>query len=123
MLADLRGSNPNAITSVAIAGCAPAPGESAMNFLPSLITPMEFGGGGLQDSSFLLHAGVQAVSSCLGCFFVFFAVLTLQGVLLKCFQRTCSRVYLSMCKARSLACSCSADFIFDFQGDMFCSIF
>jgi hypothetical protein len=55
---------------------------AAMNFLPSLIAPMEFGGGWRVDSSFWLRAGAQAVSSGLACFFVFFAILALQGVLL-----------------------------------------
>ncbi|MGB7720862.1 MAG: hypothetical protein WBL65_13235 [Bryobacteraceae bacterium] len=55
---------------------------TAMNLLPSLIAPMEFGGGWRVDSSFWLRAGAQAVSSGLACFFVFFAILALQGVLL-----------------------------------------
>jgi hypothetical protein len=54
----------------------------AMNLLPSLIAPMEFGGGWQLDSSYALHAGAQALSSSLACFFVFFAILALQGVLL-----------------------------------------
>jgi len=54
----------------------------AMNLLPSLIAPAEFGGGWRLDSSYALLAGAQAVSSCLACFFVFFAILALQGVLL-----------------------------------------
>ena len=55
---------------------------TAMNFLPSLLAPVEFGGGWRFDTSFLLQAGLQAVSCGLGCFFVFFAILALQGVLL-----------------------------------------
>ena len=54
----------------------------AMNFLPSLIAPLEFGGGWRLDSSFARQAAVQAASSCLACFFIFFAILALQGVLL-----------------------------------------
>lgn len=54
----------------------------AMNLLPSLIAPMEFGGAWRIDSSFWPRAGAQAVSSGLACFFVFFAILALQGVLL-----------------------------------------
>lgn len=54
----------------------------AMNFLPSLIAPMEFGGEWRIDSSYLRHAGAQAVASGLASFFVFFAILALQGVLL-----------------------------------------
>jgi hypothetical protein len=53
-----------------------------MNFLPSLIAPLEFGGGWRIDSSFLQQAAVQAASSSLACLFVFFAILALQGVLL-----------------------------------------
>ena len=55
---------------------------AAMNVLPSLIAPMEFGGEWRLDSSYLLRAGAQALASCLACFFVFFAILALQGVLL-----------------------------------------
>jgi len=55
---------------------------AAMNLLPSLIAPMEFGGAWRMDSSFWPRAGAQAISSGLACFFVFFAILALQGVLL-----------------------------------------
>src|ERR1017187_191479 len=55
---------------------------AAMNLLPSLIAPMEFGGAWRVDSSYWPRAGAQAVSSGLACFFVFFAILALQGVLL-----------------------------------------
>ena len=54
----------------------------AMNLLPSLIAPIEFGGGWQFDSSYLPHALAQAVSAGVGCAFVFFAILALQGVLL-----------------------------------------
>ena len=43
---------------------------------------MEFGGAWQLDSSYALHAGAQALASGLACFFVFFAILALQGVLL-----------------------------------------
>src|ERR1035438_2349541 len=43
---------------------------------------MEFGWGWQVDSSFWVHAGAQAVASGLACFFVFFAILALQGVML-----------------------------------------
>src|ERR1035441_8118749 len=59
-----------------------------MNLLPSLIAPLEFGGGWQADSSYALEAGAQAVSSCLACFFVFFAILALQGVLLNVLPAT-----------------------------------
>ena len=53
-----------------------------MNLLPSLIAPLEFGGGWRLDSSFARQAAVQAASAGLACFFIFFAILALQGVLL-----------------------------------------
>ena len=55
---------------------------AAMNVLPSLIGPIEFGGGWQLDSSHWWHAGAQALSSGLACLFVFFAIVALQGVLL-----------------------------------------
>ncbi len=55
---------------------------AAMNFLPSLIAPLEFGGGWRLDGSFARQAAVQAASACLACIFIFFAILALQGVLL-----------------------------------------
>ena len=55
---------------------------AVMNVLPSLMAPIEFGGGWRLDSSYWQHAGVQALSSGLACFFVFFAIVALQGVLL-----------------------------------------
>jgi len=55
---------------------------AAMNLLPSLIAPMEFGGGWRLDASYWRQAAAQAMSSGLACFFVFFAILALQGVLL-----------------------------------------
>jgi hypothetical protein len=54
----------------------------AMNLMPSLIAPMEFGGAWQMDSSYAMRAGAQALASGLACFFVFFAILALQGVLL-----------------------------------------
>ena len=60
----------------------------AMNLLPSLIAPMEFGGGWRLDSSYALHAAPRQLSSGLACFFVFFAILALQGVLLNVLPAT-----------------------------------
>src|SRR4029077_10894215 len=60
----------------------------AMNLLPSLIAPVEFGGIWRLDSSYALHAGAQALASGLACFFVFFAILALQGVLLNILPAT-----------------------------------
>ena len=54
----------------------------AMNLLPSLIAPIEFGGGWQLDASYVAHALAQAASSGLACLFVFFAILAIQGVLL-----------------------------------------
>ena len=55
---------------------------AAVNLLPSLIAPMEFGGGWRVDAGFARQAMAQAASSGLACAFIFFAILALQGVLL-----------------------------------------
>ena len=55
---------------------------AAMNLLPSLIAPIEFGGGWRLDATFLHQAALQGVVSLSGCLFVFFAILALQGLLL-----------------------------------------
>ena len=55
---------------------------AAMNLLPSLIAPIEFGGGWRMDSLYVRLVVAQAVSSCAACIFVFFAILSLQGALL-----------------------------------------
>ncbi len=55
---------------------------AAVNLLPSLMAPVEFGGGWRLDSSYWTKAGAQAVSSGLACVFVFFAIVALQGALL-----------------------------------------
>jgi hypothetical protein len=54
----------------------------AMNLLPSLIAPIEFGGGWQLDTRYFSLALAQAVSSIAACFFVLFAILSLQGALL-----------------------------------------
>ncbi len=54
----------------------------AMNVLPSLIAPVEFGGGWRVDTSFWRQAWDQAAALGLGCLFIFFAIVALQGVLL-----------------------------------------
>jgi hypothetical protein len=58
---------------------------AAVNLLPSLLAPMEFGGGWRVDSSYRRHAAAVAASSALACVFVFFAILALQGALLNLF--------------------------------------
>jgi len=60
----------------------------AMNVLPSLIAPVEFGGSWRLDSSYAMQAGAQALASAMACFFVFFAILALQGVLLNILPAT-----------------------------------
>jgi len=60
----------------------------AMNVLPSLIAPVEFGGAWQLDSSYAMQAGAQALASALACFFVFFAILALQGMLLNVLPAT-----------------------------------
>ena len=61
---------------------------AAMNILPSLLSPIEFGGEWRLDASYLMLAGAQAAASCLACFFVFFAILALQGILLNLLPRS-----------------------------------
>jgi len=55
---------------------------AAMNLLPSIVAPMEFAGRWQQNASYAFHMAAQAASSGLACFFVFFAIVALQGVLL-----------------------------------------
>jgi putative ABC transport system permease protein len=55
---------------------------ATLNFLPSLIAPIEFGGGWQLGSAYWAEASAQAVASGLACFFVFFAIIALQGLLL-----------------------------------------
>lgn len=55
---------------------------AAMNLLPSLLAPIEFGGGWRLGSSYWSHVGAQALASGLASLFVFFAIVALQGVLL-----------------------------------------
>ena len=79
---------------------------AAMNLLPSLIAPIEFGGGWQLDASYVTLAVAQAPASGFACLFVFFAILALQGVLLNLLPRTCSYVCPSGCRAGWWACSC-----------------
>ncbi len=68
---------------------------AAMNLLPSLIAPVEFGGGWQLDAAFAAHALAQAIASCAACFFIFFAILAIQGVLLNLLPANlCARVSL-----------------------------
>jgi putative ABC transport system permease protein len=55
---------------------------AALNILPSLIAPVEFGGGWQIDAAYWAQAGAQAAASGLACCFTFFAIVALQGVLL-----------------------------------------
>jgi len=55
---------------------------AALNLLPSLIAPAEFGGGWQVDAAWLAQAAAQAVASGVACFFTFFAIVALEGVLL-----------------------------------------
>jgi putative ABC transport system permease protein len=54
---------------------------AVMNFLPALIAPVEFGGLAHLHGSYLANAAAQAAASGLGCFFLLFAMVGLQGVL------------------------------------------
>jgi hypothetical protein len=55
---------------------------AALNLLPSIIAPLEFTGRWKHNESFVFHMGAQALASGLACYFVFFAILALQGMLL-----------------------------------------
>ncbi|HEY2016276.1 MAG TPA: hypothetical protein VGH38_22385 [Bryobacteraceae bacterium] len=54
----------------------------AMNLFPSVVAPLEFGGRWQQNPSLPANIGAQAVSAGLGCVFVLFSMVALQGVLL-----------------------------------------
>jgi putative ABC transport system permease protein len=60
---------------------------AAMNILPSLIAPIEFGGQWRLDVSYVNQAGAQAAASGLACLFIFFAIVAIQGVLLNLVPR------------------------------------
>ncbi len=53
----------------------------AMNFLPAMLAPLEFGGQWQADSTYWAKAGAMALAAGLGCFFLLFAMVALQGVL------------------------------------------
>jgi hypothetical protein len=54
----------------------------AMNLLPSVVAPLAFGGHWQKNPSLLVNIRAQAAASTLGCFFVLFAIVALQGLLL-----------------------------------------
>jgi hypothetical protein len=54
---------------------------AAMNIMPALIAPIEFGGRWQKNASYWVNAGAQGAASGLGCFFLLFAMVGLQGVL------------------------------------------
>jgi len=53
----------------------------AMNLLPALIAPFEFGGRWQKNASYWANAGAEGAASGLGCLFLLFAMVALQGVL------------------------------------------
>lgn len=55
---------------------------AVMNVLPSILAPIEFGGAWQKNPSYLANFTAQAVASGLECFFIFFAIVALQGILL-----------------------------------------
>ncbi len=55
---------------------------AALNLLPSLIAPAEFGGGWQIGADWPAQVAAQATASGLACFFTFFAIVALEGVLL-----------------------------------------
>ena len=54
----------------------------AMNLLPSVVAPLASGGQWQKNPSLLVNIGAQAAASGLGCFFILFAIVALQGLLL-----------------------------------------
>ncbi len=55
---------------------------AAMNLVPSIMAPLEFAGPWQKNPSYLANVTAQAASSALGCFFVLFAIIAIQGILL-----------------------------------------
>ena len=55
---------------------------AVLNLLPSLIAPAELGGGWKVDAEWFAQVAAQAAASGMACFFVFFAIVALQGLLL-----------------------------------------
>ena len=55
---------------------------AALNLTPSLLAPTEFGGGWHTGASWLRQVEAQAAASGVACFFTFFAIVALEGVLL-----------------------------------------
>jgi hypothetical protein len=55
---------------------------AAMNLLPSVIVPLVFRGRWQINPSYAANAAAHGIASSLACYFVFFAILALQGVLL-----------------------------------------
>ena len=53
----------------------------AMNLMPALIAPFEFGGRWQKNASYWVNAGAQGAACGLGCLFLLFAMVGLQGVL------------------------------------------
>lgn len=53
----------------------------AMNIVPALIAPLEFGGRWQKNASYWVNAGAQGTASGVGCLFLLFAIVGLQGVL------------------------------------------
>ena len=53
----------------------------AMDIAPTLIAPLEFGGRWQKNESYWVNAGAQGGALAIGCFFLLFAIVALQGVL------------------------------------------
>jgi putative ABC transport system permease protein len=54
---------------------------TVMNILPAVLAPLEFGGQWQPDSTYWPKAGAMALATGLGCFFLLFSMVALQGVL------------------------------------------
>ncbi len=75
----------------------------AMNLLPSVIVPLVFHGRWQLDPSYVDNLAAHAVAAGLACYFIFLAILALQGVLLNILPGGSSRVPPPMSKAPASA--------------------
>jgi len=57
------------------------------NFLPSVVVPAQMMGRWQKNPSLVANIGAHAIAACLGCFFVFFSAMALQGALLHLLPR------------------------------------
>ena len=84
---------------------------AAMNLLPSLISPIEFGGAWRLDSSYALHAGAQEWPPVWRASSSFLRFWHCRACCSMCFPRTCSHACPCTCKVRWQVCSYWVDSI------------